>query len=117
LRLRSAPIDRARLARLEAPRECERRVAGVEHLLRDWCEKERTGAQLYLEYEPVTPRDRLVVEDLAVTMLMNSRVAARAATSLCRKCSRQAPASKPEPNAARGAARRRMTNPRSWREM
>ena len=32
----------------------------------------------------MTPRDRLVVEDLAVTMLMNSRVAAGAATSVCR---------------------------------
>lgn len=55
---------------------CERRVAGVERLLCDWREKEADWGQLYLEYEPVTPRDRLVVEDLAITMLMNSRVAA-----------------------------------------
>jgi len=40
--------------------------------------------QLYLEYEPATPPDRLLVEDLAVTMLINSRVAAQAATSVCR---------------------------------
>lgn len=65
--------------------ECDRRVTGVEHLLRDWREKERHWGQLYLEFGRVTPRDRLVVEDLAITMLMNSRVAARAATSVCRK--------------------------------
>ena len=64
--------------------EYDRRVAGVEDLLRDWREKERDWGQLYLEYEPVTPRDRVLVEDLGVTMLMNSRVAARAATSVCR---------------------------------
>ncbi len=64
--------------------EYDRRIAGVEHLLRDWREKERDWGQLYLEYKPVTPRDRLLVEDLAVTMLINSRVAARAATSVCR---------------------------------
>jgi hypothetical protein len=64
--------------------ECERRVAGVEHLLREWRVKERDWGQLYLEYKPATPKDRLLVEDLAVTMLMNSRVAARAATSVCR---------------------------------
>lgn len=62
----------------------DRRVADVEDLLRDWREKERDWGQLYLEYEPITPRDRLLVEDLAVTMLINSRVAARAATSVYR---------------------------------
>jgi hypothetical protein len=40
--------------------------------------------QLYLEHQPFTPPDRLLVEDLAVTMLLNSRVAAGAATSTCR---------------------------------
>jgi len=35
--------------------KCERRVAGVEHLLRDWREKEADWGQLYLEYQPVTP--------------------------------------------------------------
>ena len=62
----------------------DRRIAGVEHLLREWREKEADWGQLYLEYEPVTPRDRLVVEDLAVTMLMNSLVSARAAASVSR---------------------------------
>lgn len=62
----------------------DRRVPDVKGLLRDWREKERDWGQLYLEYEPLTPRDRLLVEDLAVTMLINSRVAARAATSVCR---------------------------------
>lgn len=64
--------------------ELDRSVEEVEHLLRDWREKERDWGQLYLEYEPVTPRDMLLVEDLAVTMLINSRVAAQAATSVCR---------------------------------
>jgi len=62
----------------------DRRVPEVEGLLREWREKERDWGQLYLEYDPVTPRDRLLVEDLAVTMLINSRVAARAATSVYR---------------------------------
>ena len=62
----------------------DRRVGGVETLLRDWREKERDFGQLYLEHEPITPKDRLLVEDLAVTMLINSRVAAPAATSVFR---------------------------------
>jgi len=62
----------------------DRRIADVEVLLRDWREKERDWGQLYLEYKPTTPRDRLLVEDLAVTMLINSRVAAQAATSVYR---------------------------------
>jgi hypothetical protein len=62
----------------------DRRVADVNALLRDWRDKERDFGQLYLEHEPVTPRDRLLVEDLAATMLVNSRVAARAATSVYR---------------------------------
>jgi hypothetical protein len=62
----------------------DRRVADVEGLLRSWHEKERDWGQLYLEYEPITPKDQLLVEDLAVTMLINSRVAAGAATSVCR---------------------------------
>jgi hypothetical protein len=64
--------------------ELDRRVGDVESLLNEWHDKERDWGQLYLEYEPVTPRDRLLVEDLAVTMLINSRVAARAATSVYR---------------------------------
>jgi Family of unknown function (DUF6308) len=62
----------------------DRRVGDVERLLRDWRVKEADFGQLYLEHQPVTPRDRLVVEDLAATMLVNSRVAARAATSVHR---------------------------------
>lgn len=60
----------------------DRRVEDVEGLLADWREKEKDWGQLYLEYEPVTPKDRVLVEDLAVTMLVNSRVAARAATAV-----------------------------------
>jgi hypothetical protein len=47
----------------------------------------RAGAglgQLYLEHKSITPPERLLVEDLAVTMLLNSRVAAGAATSAFR---------------------------------
>lgn len=62
----------------------DRRVDDVEDLLSDWREKERDYGQLYLEHEPITPKDRLLVEDLAVTMLINSRVAAPAATSVFR---------------------------------
>ena len=64
--------------------ELDRRVGDVESLLNDWHDKEKDWGQLYLDYEPVTPRDRLLVEDLAVTMLINSRVAAGAATSVYR---------------------------------
>ena len=62
----------------------DRRVTDVEGLLRDWREKERDFGQLYLEHEPVTSHDRVVVEDLAVTMLINSRVDARQAMGVFR---------------------------------
>jgi hypothetical protein len=65
----------------------DRVIEDVERLLRDWHEKEADWGDLYLEYEPVTPKDRLLVEDLAVTMLINSRVAAQAATSVYRNAS------------------------------
>lgn len=62
----------------------DRPVADVEALLREWHEKEKDWGQLYLDHKAITPRDRLLVEDLAVTMLINSRVAAQAAISVCR---------------------------------
>ena len=62
----------------------DRQVTDVEVLLRDWREKEADFGQLYLEHKPATPGDQLLVEDLAATMLVNSRVAARAATSVYR---------------------------------
>lgn len=62
----------------------DRCVPGVEGLLRAWREQERDLGQLYLEHSPGTPPDRLLVEDLAVTMLISSRVAASAATSVFR---------------------------------
>ena len=62
----------------------DRRVPEVESLLGDWREKERDFGQLYLEHEPTTPRDRVLVEDLAVTMLINSRVEARQAMGVSR---------------------------------
>lgn len=62
----------------------DRRVPGVERLLRDWREKEADFGQLYLEHQPVTATDRVFVEDLAVTMLINSRVDARQAMGIVR---------------------------------
>jgi hypothetical protein len=63
--------------------EVDRRVDGVKGLLRAWREKEHDWGQRYLEYVSSTPRDRVVLEDLAVTMLINSNVSARAAISIC----------------------------------
>ncbi len=65
-------------------RHIDRRVPGVDELLRAWRERERDFGELYLQHTPGTHPDRLVVEDLAVTMLLNSRVAARAAASTLR---------------------------------
>ncbi len=62
----------------------DRQVGEVEVLLGDWREKEADFGQLYLEHKPATPGDELLVEDLAATMLVNSRVAAGAATSVHR---------------------------------
>lgn len=36
----------------------------------------------YLEYQPLTPPDRMVPEDLAVTILINSTPPARSASTL-----------------------------------
>jgi hypothetical protein len=60
----------------------DRIVGEVERLVCDWRIKERDWGELYLAYEPSTPMDRVLVEDLAVTMLVNSRVTAQAAMSL-----------------------------------
>jgi hypothetical protein len=60
----------------------DRRVLGAEGLLREWRTKEKDWGQLYLEYRPITPSDRLFVEDLAITMLINSGVGAGAARSI-----------------------------------
>jgi hypothetical protein len=60
----------------------DHRISDAERLLQEYRDKEKDWGLLYLDYEPVTPSDRLLVEDLAVTMLINSRVAARAATSV-----------------------------------
>jgi hypothetical protein len=64
--------------------QIDRPVTDAEALLREWRKRERDYGQPYLEYKPVTPRDQLFVEDLAVTMLVNSRVAAQAAVSVAR---------------------------------
>jgi hypothetical protein len=62
----------------------DRPVRDVERLLREWRIKEGDRGQLYLEHESATPSDRLFVEDLAVTMLVNSLVSARAAEGIAR---------------------------------
>jgi Family of unknown function (DUF6308) len=64
--------------------EIDRRVADVESLLRDWRVKEMDFGQLYLDHKPATSPDRVFVEDLAVTMLINSRVEARQAMGVFR---------------------------------
>jgi hypothetical protein len=64
--------------------EIDRRVADVESLLRDWRVKEMDFGQLYLDHKPATSPDRVFVEDLAVTMLINSRVDARQAMGVFR---------------------------------
>lgn len=65
-------------------RVLDRRVADVEQLLQDWRLKEKDFGQLYLEHQPVTPPDGVFVDDLAVTMLINSRVDARQAMGIVR---------------------------------
>jgi hypothetical protein len=62
----------------------DRRVEDAQRLLREWRVKERDAGQLYLEHEPSTPPDRVLLEDLAATMLINSRVALQAAASVYR---------------------------------
>jgi len=62
----------------------DRRVEDVEDLLREWRDGEADWGQLYLEFKPATPPDVLLVEDLAATMLINSRVAGQAATAVYR---------------------------------
>jgi hypothetical protein len=74
----------------------DRRVRDVETLLNAWLEGEKDWGQLYLEYQPFTPGDRLYLEDLAVTMLINSRVAGQAAINVCRNADAVDLASLPE---------------------
>jgi hypothetical protein len=62
----------------------DRQVEGVEDLLREWRVREAEWGELYLGFEAVTPPDTLLVEDLAVTMLINSRVAGQAAAAVLR---------------------------------
>ena len=62
----------------------DRRVEGAEDLLREWRVREADWGQLYLEFKPATPPDVLLVEDLAATMLINSRVAGQAAAAVLR---------------------------------
>jgi hypothetical protein len=62
----------------------DRQVEGVEDLLREWRVREAEWGELYLGFEAVTPPDTLLVEDLAVTMLINSRVAGQTAAAVLR---------------------------------
>lgn len=54
-------------------------ISDADKLLREY--RENTGYE-YLKYRPVTPQDKLVPEDLAVTLLVNSRATYRAFQSL-----------------------------------
>ena len=62
----------------------DRHVKDADELLREWRVREADWGQLYLEFEPATPPDVLLVEDLAATMLINSRVAGQAAAAVLR---------------------------------
>ncbi|PJE01675.1 DUF6308 family protein [Mycobacterium sp.] len=62
----------------------DRRVVDVENLLRQWRVREADWGQLYLDFNPATSRDILHVEDLAVTMLINSRASGQAAAAVLR---------------------------------
>lgn len=57
----------------------DRVISGADELLRQY--RDDTGC-FYLDYEPVTPKDRVVPEDIAVTVLINSQVGWRAFRSL-----------------------------------
>jgi hypothetical protein len=63
----------------------DRAVTDVEDLVREWRVREADWGQLYLEFKPSTPPDVLLAEDLAVTMLINSRVAGQAAAAVLRR--------------------------------
>jgi hypothetical protein len=62
----------------------DRRVVDVEDLMRQWRIREADWGQLYLDFTPATSSDVLHVEDLAATMLINSRVEGRAAAAVIR---------------------------------
>ena len=57
----------------------DRSIPNAEDLLSQY--RKDTGYD-YLDYEPITPADKILPEDLAVTLLMNSQVGWRAFQSL-----------------------------------
>jgi hypothetical protein len=57
----------------------DRDIPNADDLLRQY--RKDTGYE-YLDYEPITPADKILPEDLAVTLLMNSQVGWRAFQSL-----------------------------------
>lgn len=59
--------------------ECDRVIDKADELLRRY--RKDTGCY-YLDHQPITPRDRIVPEDLAVTLLVNSQAGWRAFRSL-----------------------------------
>ena len=61
--------------------QLDRVIPDADELLREY--RGDTGYE-YLKYRPVTPQDKLVPEDLAVTLLVNSRATYRAFQSLQR---------------------------------
>ena len=62
----------------------DRLVRDVGPMLGEWHLREADWGQLYLEFKPSTPPGGLLVEDLAGTMLINSRVVGQAAAAVHR---------------------------------
>jgi len=60
-------------------RQIDRVIPNAGNLLRQY--RKDTGC-FYLDYQPITPPDKIVPEDLAVTLLVNSQVGWRAFHSL-----------------------------------
>jgi hypothetical protein len=70
---------------LYGARKLDRVVRELDELAAEWRVREADWGQLYLEFVPSTPPDKLLVEDLAATMLINSRAAGQAAAALHRR--------------------------------
>jgi hypothetical protein len=61
-------------------RQLDRIVTNADELLRQHRQKDIGSG--YLDYKPITPGDRVLPEDLAVTLLLNSRAGYRAFQSI-----------------------------------
>jgi hypothetical protein len=61
-------------------------IAEPEDHLREFLEgpAERDSGRVYYDYKPVTPPDRLLPEDVAITLVLNSRASGRAVSSVAK---------------------------------